>query len=86
MFRTCDTIHSIGEFGAISQYLAKRHFIELNKDMTEILNQDWEIKPNQRFIATRALTGSVIVDTENHHGLLVLSLEVYGRDPDIDNH
>jgi hypothetical protein len=40
MFRTCDTVNSIGEFGAISQYLTKRQYTELNKDMIEILNQD----------------------------------------------
>ncbi|KAI7894737.1 uncharacterized protein EV154DRAFT_599822 [Mucor mucedo] len=34
----------------------------------------------------RALIGSVIIDTENHCGLLILALEVYGRDPDIDSH
>lgn len=86
MFRTCDTVNSIGEFGAISQYLTKRHYTELNKDMIETLNQDWEIKPSQRFIAARALVGSIIIDTENHRGLLILALEVYGRDPDIDSH
>lgn len=86
MFPTCDTVHSIGEFGAISQYLLKRNYIEMNKDMTATLNQDWEMKPNQRFMVARALVGSVIIDTENHRGLLVLSLEVYGRDPDIENH
>ncbi|GAA5807718.1 hypothetical protein MFLAVUS_001092 [Mucor flavus] len=86
MFPTCDSVHSIGEFGAISQYLSKRHYIELNKNMTATLNQDWKIKPNQRFMVARALIGSVIIDTENHRGLLVLSLEVYGRDSDIDNH
>lgn len=85
MFRTCDTVNSIGEFGAISQYLTKRHYTELNKDMIEILNQDWKIKPSQRFIAARALIGSIIIDTENHRGLLILALEVYGRDPDIDS-
>ncbi|KAI9476192.1 MAG: hypothetical protein EXX96DRAFT_540737 [Benjaminiella poitrasii] len=76
MFPTNDTVHSIGEFVAISQYLLKRHYIVLNKDMTATLNQDWKIKPSQRFMVTRALIGSVIIDTENHHGLLVLSLEV----------
>lgn len=86
IFRTCDTVNSIGEFGAISQYLTKRHYTELNKDMIEILNQDWEIKPRQRFIVARALIGSVIIDIENHHGLLILALEVYGRDPNIDSH
>ncbi|ORE00795.1 hypothetical protein BCV72DRAFT_325043 [Rhizopus microsporus var. microsporus] len=54
--------------------------------MIEILNQDWEIKPRQRFIVARVLIGSVIIDTENHHGLLILALEVYGRDPNIDSH
>ena len=86
MFRTCDTVNSIGKFGAISQYLIKRHYTELNNDMIEILNQYWEIKPNQRFIAARALIGSIIIDTENHRDLLILSLEVYGRDTDIDSH
>ncbi|KAI9258383.1 hypothetical protein EDC94DRAFT_613605 [Helicostylum pulchrum] len=66
--------------------LTKRHYTELNKDMIEILNQDWDIKPSQRFIAARALIGSIIIDTENHCGLLILALEVYGRDPDIDSH
>lgn len=66
--------------------MKKRQYTELNKDMIELLNQDWEIKPNQRYIAARALIGSVIIDTENHRGLLILTLEVYGRDPDIDSH
>ncbi|CAO3614208.1 unnamed protein product [Mucor hiemalis] len=81
-FKICTTVNSIGEFGAISQYVKKRQY----KDMIELLNQDWEIKPNQRYIAARALIGSVIIDTENHRGLLILTLEVYGRDPDIDSH
>ncbi|KAI8374004.1 hypothetical protein EDC96DRAFT_562727 [Choanephora cucurbitarum] len=78
-FRTCDTVDSIGELGAMSQYLKKRHYIELNKDMIEI-------KPRQRFVVARALIGSVVIDTENNRGLLILALEVYGRDPSIDNH
>ncbi|KAG2201557.1 hypothetical protein INT47_007434 [Mucor saturninus] len=86
MFPTRDTVNSIGEFGAYSSYLSKRRYTLLTKDMTELLNQDWEIKPSQRFIAARALIGSVIIDTENHRGLLILALEVYGRDPDIDSH
>ncbi|KAI7860633.1 hypothetical protein BDC45DRAFT_706 [Circinella umbellata] len=86
MFPTRDTVHSLGESGTISQYLSKHHYIELDKDITDTLNQDWEIKPSQRFMVARALVGSVIVDTENHRGLLILSLELYGRDPDIDNH
>ncbi|KAI9258371.1 hypothetical protein EDC94DRAFT_613571 [Helicostylum pulchrum] len=79
MFRACDTVHTIGEFGTVSQYLSKRQHIELNNDMTATLNQDWEIKPDQRFITARALMGSVIV-------VVYLSLEVYDCDPDIDNH
>ncbi|KAG2201540.1 hypothetical protein INT47_007417 [Mucor saturninus] len=86
MFPTLNTVNSIGEFGAYSSYLSKRHYIELTKDMIELLNQDWEIKPSQQFIAARVLIGSVIIDTGNHHGLLILALEVYGRDPDIDSH
>lgn len=86
MIQTKDTVHDIGEFGTISSYLAKREYAELNSDMIEILNQDWEIKPTQRFTSARALIGSVIIDTENHRGLLILSLEVYGRDPEIDSH
>ncbi|KAI7894743.1 uncharacterized protein EV154DRAFT_548888 [Mucor mucedo] len=86
MFPTRDTVNSIGEFGAYSGYLTKRHYTELSKEMIEILNQDWEIKPSQRFIVARALIGSVIIDSENNRGLLILALEVYGRDPDIDSH
>ncbi|KAG2201539.1 hypothetical protein INT47_007416 [Mucor saturninus] len=86
MSPTLDTVNSIGESGAYSSYLRKRSYTELTKDMIEMLNQDWEIKPSQRFIAARSLIGSVIIDTGNHHGLLILALEVYGRDPDIDSH
>ncbi|KAG2201530.1 hypothetical protein INT47_007407 [Mucor saturninus] len=85
MLRTCDTVNSIGEFGAYSPYISKRHYTELTKDMIELLNQDWEIKPSQRFIAARALIRYVIIDTENHCRLLMLALEVHGRDPDIDS-
>ncbi|KAG2201531.1 hypothetical protein INT47_007408 [Mucor saturninus] len=85
MFRTCDTVNSIDEIGAYSPYLSKRQYTELTKDMIE-LNQNWETKPNQRFTAAKALIGSVIIDTENNYGLLILALEVYGRDPDIDSH
>ncbi|KAI7894733.1 uncharacterized protein EV154DRAFT_478125 [Mucor mucedo] len=75
MLPTRDTVNSIGEFGAYSSYLNKHGYTELTKDMIELLNQDWEIKPSQRFIAARALIGSVII-----------ALEVYCRDPDIDRH
>ncbi|KAI7894762.1 uncharacterized protein EV154DRAFT_414677 [Mucor mucedo] len=86
MSRISDTVNSIGEFGAYSSYLSKRYYIDLTKDIIELLNQDWEINPSQRFISATALIGSVIIDTENHRGLLILALEVYGRDPDIDSH
>ncbi|KAI7894744.1 uncharacterized protein EV154DRAFT_548890 [Mucor mucedo] len=56
------------------------------KDMIELLNQNWEIKPSQHFTATKVLIGSVIIDTENNYGLLILIFGVYGRDPDIDSH
>ncbi|KAI7894735.1 uncharacterized protein EV154DRAFT_478127 [Mucor mucedo] len=62
MFPTRDTVNSIGEFGAYSRYLTKRHCTELTKEMIELLNHD--IKPSQRFITARALIGSVII--ENH--------------------
>ncbi|KAI7894736.1 uncharacterized protein EV154DRAFT_548881 [Mucor mucedo] len=55
-------------------------------DMIELLNQNWEIKPSQHFTATKVLIGSVIIDTENNYGLLILIFGVYGRDPDIDSH
>ncbi|KAI7894757.1 uncharacterized protein EV154DRAFT_478152 [Mucor mucedo] len=60
MFPTRDTVNSIGEFGAYSRYLTKRHCTELTKEMIELLNHD--IKPSQRFITARALIGSVIIE------------------------
>ncbi|KAI7894763.1 uncharacterized protein EV154DRAFT_73593 [Mucor mucedo] len=85
-FGTCDTVNSIVEIEAYSPYLIKRQYTELTKDRIELLNQNCEIKPSQRFTAAKALSGSVIIDTENNYGLLILALEVYGRDPDIDCH
>ncbi|KAL7323607.1 hypothetical protein PS15p_210234 [Mucor circinelloides] len=40
IFPTSDIVHTIGELGNISQCLPKRQYVELNKDIAVLLNQD----------------------------------------------
>ncbi|GAA5809700.1 hypothetical protein MFLAVUS_003113 [Mucor flavus] len=66
--------------------LHTRTFIELNDDMCERLNNNWELHPQFRFFCVRALAGSIIINHNDNTAALVNMVEVYGRQRSVDDH
>lgn len=77
-------IRSLAESGTVSQFLTNRKHSQLNYDITTILNKDWTILPQQRYAVAKCLCGSIIIDLEYARGLLVNTVEIYGRDPTVE--
>jgi hypothetical protein len=80
------SLEEIASTGIIQNFLRHFEYIELTKDMCMYLNTDWMPAPQQRYSAAKALCGLILVDPVYNQGLLVNSVEVHGRDHDIDAH
>lgn len=83
IIRSIDS-RSLAESGTVSQFLTNRKHSQLNYDITAIPNKDWTISPQQRYAVAKCLCGSIIIDLENARGLLVNTVEIYGRDPTVE--
>ncbi|KAI8597653.1 hypothetical protein EDD21DRAFT_384879, partial [Dissophora ornata] len=66
--------------------LLSPQYVELNDDISELLNRDWFSSPNLRFACSRILAGCVLLDTRNGQAVIANTVEVYGRTRMTDAH
>ncbi|ORX44292.1 hypothetical protein DM01DRAFT_1386925 [Hesseltinella vesiculosa] len=79
-------ISSIAENGRLTAFVKSCKYQELNDQIIAVLNQDWTTSANQPFAVAMAFTGAILIDEERKCGLLITTLEIYGRDTYNDNH
>lgn len=69
--------------------LKQRKYVELDKIISQFLNEDWALKKiGWRSACAKILAGCILVKTTgaNSHAILVNCIEVYGRKKNIDVH
>ncbi|KAG0195624.1 hypothetical protein BGX28_000978, partial [Mortierella sp. GBA30] len=66
--------------------LLSRTFVELDKAMCELLNDDWRLKPQLQYACAQMLAGAIMFNTKNGQAIIINTLEVYGRKQSIDAH
>ncbi|KAF8937543.1 hypothetical protein BGZ58_002503 [Dissophora ornata] len=66
--------------------LGRRKFVELDADLCELFNQDWEFSPHIRYACARALAGCIFFNTKRHQAVIANTVEVYGRTKMVDIH
>ncbi|KAF9430532.1 hypothetical protein BGZ94_006327 [Podila epigama] len=62
------------------------HYVELNEDICEVLNRDWQFSPRMRFSCATILAGCVLINGKNGEAVIANTVEVYGRQTTVDLH
>ncbi|KAG0247272.1 hypothetical protein BG011_001758 [Mortierella polycephala] len=74
---------------AISPYgsaLLSRTFVELDRPMCDLLNEDWAFQPHLQYACAQVLAGSIFLNTRNGQAVINNTVEVYGRTRTVDAH
>ncbi|KAF9945812.1 hypothetical protein BGZ70_003562 [Mortierella alpina] len=66
--------------------LRSRTFSEVDPAAGDILNEDWDLRPQYRYACAQMLAGSILLDTRSGHTIMINAIEVYGRTPMVDAH
>jgi predicted RNA-binding Zn-ribbon protein involved in translation (DUF1610 family) len=66
--------------------LATRSYVELNDDICELLNRDWQFSPQLRYASAAILAGCVIINNRNGQAIMANTVESYGRQKTVDIH
>ncbi|KAF9897277.1 hypothetical protein BX616_005884 [Lobosporangium transversale] len=69
-----------------SEILKSRTFVELTDSMCELLNRDWEFRPQFKFACAQLLAGSILLNCNNNEAVMLNTVESYGRTKDVDAH
>lgn len=72
--------------GPYAKKLKYREYFELSDEISELLNTCWLSNPQLKYFATKLMGGAIMYNTETHEGLLVTTVEVYGRTASLDPH
>ncbi|GAA5802317.1 hypothetical protein HPULCUR_007781 [Helicostylum pulchrum] len=59
--------------------LRKRKYVELNPELCDLLNYDWNFYPHMKYFAVQLLAGGIMINTKNNTSIMINTLEVYGR-------
>ncbi|ORZ09370.1 hypothetical protein BCR41DRAFT_293443, partial [Lobosporangium transversale] len=58
----------------------------LTDSMCELLNRDWEFRPQFKFACAQLLAGSILLNCNNNEAVMLNTVESYGRTKDVDAH
>ncbi|KAF9990788.1 hypothetical protein BGZ79_004759, partial [Entomortierella chlamydospora] len=61
-------------------------FVELSKDICDILNDDWVRCPQLKYACARMLAGCILYNTVKGQAVIINCNEVYGRKKQVDVH
>ncbi|KAF9899216.1 hypothetical protein EC991_009283, partial [Linnemannia zychae] len=82
----CAGIESLLESSPYSTLLRKIKFVELSVDLCQMLNEDWAVRPNLKFVWAKIFSGCIMLNSENGHAIMVNCIESYGRRSFVDAH
>jgi hypothetical protein len=66
--------------------LATRQYVEMNDEICELLNRDWQLSPHLRFSCAVIIAGCLLVNFRNGQAVIANTVEVYGRQKTVDIH
>ncbi|KAG2227232.1 hypothetical protein INT45_008476 [Circinella minor] len=66
--------------------LLERHYFEVNHEVCQMLNADWEHAPHIKYACAQVLAGCILVNEKAGQAVLVNTLEVYCRLRSVDIH
>ncbi|KAG0337367.1 hypothetical protein BG004_007672, partial [Podila humilis] len=66
--------------------IATRNYVELNDEICELLNRDWQFSPHLRYATAVILAGCLLVNNKNGQSVIANTVEPYGRQKTVDIH
>lgn len=66
--------------------LMQRQYFELNDQVCQMLNTDWEHVPQIKYACAQVLAGSILISEKSGHAVLVNTIEAYCRCRSVDIH
>lgn len=69
-----------------AKVLCTRAFVELTEPMCDLLNEDWEFRPQLRYACAQVLAGSMLLNCNNGQAVIANTIEIYGRTRGVDTH
>ncbi|CDS04530.1 hypothetical protein LRAMOSA07189 [Lichtheimia ramosa] len=66
--------------------LIQRQYFELNDQVCQMLNTDWEHVPQNKYACAQVLAGCILLSEKSGHAVLVNTVEVYCRRRSVDIH
>ncbi|KAF9897581.1 hypothetical protein BX616_005323, partial [Lobosporangium transversale] len=67
-----------------AEVLRTRSFVELNEQHCKLLNREWTLHRNLRYVCARLLAGSIIL--KGKEAVMANTVEVYSRNRELDAH
>ncbi|KAG0250800.1 hypothetical protein BGZ95_007078, partial [Linnemannia exigua] len=78
-----DTLLTMSPYAKV---LRTREFVELNEPMCDLLNEDWEFRPQLRYACAQILAGSILLNCNSGQAVIVNTIEIYGRTRGVEAH
>ncbi|KAK3841527.1 MAG: hypothetical protein J3R72DRAFT_369034 [Linnemannia gamsii] len=69
-----------------AKVLSIRAFVELTEPMCDLLNEDWEFRPQLRYACAQVLAGLILLNCNSGQVVIVNTIEIYGRTRGVDAH
>jgi hypothetical protein len=66
--------------------LKRRNYIEMGDYFSALLNTDWAMNKQSKYVTAQLLAGCIVINPANHQAIVVSTIEVYGRTRTIDIH
>lgn len=65
--------------------LMRNTYHELDSSMAALLNQDWDLHPEAKYVCAQLLAGAIMLNSDNK-AILINTIEIYGRTKTVDIH
>ncbi|SAM07134.1 hypothetical protein [Absidia glauca] len=66
--------------------LRLRQFVELTKELCDLVNQDWTFHPHIKYVTAQLLAGSILRNSTTGATVMINTIEAYGRKKGVDPH
>ncbi|KAI9006540.1 hypothetical protein CLU79DRAFT_780222 [Phycomyces nitens] len=64
----------------------QRTYLELNDEVSTLLNGDWQHEPNLKFACARVLAGTILLNVSSGVAVMINTIESYGTTKGVDVH
>ncbi|CAO3662202.1 unnamed protein product [Umbelopsis vinacea] len=81
---TENLLEHVLQSGSFGERMKHMHFTEMTPELTDLLQEDWLLSPQMRYVTPKLFSDAILVD--NDQLLYLANVEVYGRLKTLDYH